>query len=387
MEKEEAAVLLSSMLHAHPDASDLLFAVGHPPQVQVFGELFPANLSPPPQLLSPDQTDSLAMALLGSHQNLREQLRLFGSVDFSCELEEVGRLRVNVFMQRGRICIVVRRFPGAIPSLDELGLSEKLRQVTEERDGLILVVGAAGSGKSTTLAALIHEMSPKRAVHMITLEDPVEFIHSPSMATISQRELGTDFDSFASGLRAALRQAPKVIMVGEMRDRESLQTALTAAETGHLVLSSLHTLDCGQTIHRILSMVDPSELPQTRSRLADTIRWVIGQRLIPRIRGGRILALEILRSTLRTKEVILNGESEGKTFYEIEEQGEAYGMTTFDQSILALSGAGIISEEMALSYATKRSVMTRGLDQIKMAAGEKTSPLQGLKIERPKPRR
>jgi len=253
--------------------------------------------------------------------------------------------------------------------------------MAEERNGLILVTGATGSGKSTTLAAMLNIINEKKAVHVVTLEDPVEFVFPVLTATFNQRELGTDFDVFATGLRAALRQAPKVILVGEMRDRETLEIGLTAAETGHLVVSTLHTVDAGQTINRMLGMFDKDEERMVRMRLADTVRWVVSQRLLPKVGGGRVAALEIMGMNIRIEEIILNGESEGKSFYEIIQDTEALGWQTFDTHILRLFTEGVITEETALSYASKKSVVARGLDTIKASKGEKTTDIEGLSLD------
>jgi twitching motility protein PilT len=262
-----------------------------------------------------------------------------------------------------------------------MGLPDVLHTMAQERNGLILVTGATGSGKSTTLAAMLDIINEEKAVHVVTLEDPVEFVHPQKKSTFNQRELGTDFDSFANGLRAALRQAPKVILVGEMRDRESLEIGLSAAETGHLVLSTLHTVDAGQTVNRMLGMFDKDEERQIRQRLADTLRWVVCQRLLPLAGGGRVAAVEIMGMNLRIEEVILNGESEGKTFYDIISDAEALGMQTFDTHILQLVQQDLITEETALSYASRRSAVARGLDQIKATRGEKTSDIEGLSLD------
>ncbi|HYG23967.1 MAG TPA: type IV pilus twitching motility protein PilT, partial [Verrucomicrobiae bacterium] len=245
----------------------------------------------------------------------------------------------------------------------------------------VLVTGATGSGKSTTLAAVLNEINQTKAVHIITLEDPVEFVHPHRRATFNQRELGTDFDTFSSGLRAALRQAPKVILVGEMRDRDTVKIALSAAETGHLVLSTLHTIDAGQTINRILGMFETDEQEQIRARLADTLRWVVSQRLVPKNGGGRHALLEIMGSNLRTQETIRLGESEGKTFYEIIDSSQPFGWRTFDNSALDAFERGVISEETALLYCTKRGPVTRGIDNLKKARGESTSDIGSLRMK------
>jgi twitching motility protein PilT len=256
-----------------------------------------------------------------------------------------------------------------------------------DKNGLVLVTGATGSGKSSTLAAVLRKVNQLRPVHVVTLEDPIEFVHEHDKATFNQRELGTDFDTFDNGLRAALRQAPKIILVGEMRDRATIEIALHAAETGHLVMSTLHTIDAGQTINRIIGMFEQAEEQLIRSRLASMLRWVVSQRLLPKIGGGRVAALEIMRQSLRVHESILHGESEGKTFYEIIEAGVSSGMQTFDKSILASYESGLISEETAIAYASQRSVVLRGIDTIKNARGEKTTEIEGLALDQEYERR
>ena len=239
----------------------------------------------------------------------------------------------------------------------------------------------AGAKNSTTLAAVLNEINHTKPVHIITLEDPVEFVHTHDKATFNQRELGTDFDMFSSGLRAALRQAPKVILVGEMRDRETVKIALSAAETGHLVLSTLHTIDAGQTINRILGMFETEEQEQIRARMADTLRWVISQRLVPKIGGGRCALLEIMGSNLRVQESIRLGESEGKSFYEIIEASQSFGWRTFDFSCLEAYEQGKIEEETALLYCTKRGAVSRGLDLVKKSRGESTTTMNSLRMQ------
>jgi twitching motility protein PilT len=246
---------------------------------------------------------------------------------------------------------------------------------------LVLVTGATGSGKTTTLAALLDEVNENKSIHIITLEDPVEFVHQQKKATFNQRELGTDFDTFASGLRAALRQAPKIILVGEMRDRETVEIGLTAAETGHLVLATIHTIDAGQTINRIVGMFEPEEQLQVRVRLADTLRYVVSQRLVPKVGGGRTALLEIMGNNLRTKESVQLGESEGKSFYEIIEASHTFGWRTFDHSCVEAYEQGVISEDTANLYATKRGVVSRGIDNIRKRRGESTSDVGSLRMK------
>jgi twitching motility protein PilT len=250
-----------------------------------------------------------------------------------------------------------------------------------EKNGIILVTGATGSGKSTSLAAVLNEINETKSVHVVTLEDPVEFEHPHKKATFNQREMGNDFDAFSSGLRAALRQAPKVILVGEMRDRETVEIGLSAAETGHLVVSTLHTVDAGQTINRILGMFATEEENQLRIRLADTVRWIVCQRLLPKVGGGRVAAFEIMGSNLRIKDTILHGESEGKTYYEIIQAGTAFGMTTFDDYIVELFKKELIVEETAMAYASRKGIVGRGLDSVKSSRGEATTDIEELKID------
>src|SRR5208337_1086563 len=293
-----------------------------------------------------------------------------------------ARFRVNIFSQRGTYSIAMRQLPTKIPSVDDLELPPILKQIADEKFGMAFVTGATGSGKSTTLATILNEVNARHPYHVVTLEDPVEFVHQHLRATFNQRELGLDFDTFANGLRAALRQAPKVILVGEMRDRETVEIGLSAAETGHLVLSTLHTIDAGQTINRIVGMFEQEEEKQIRTRLADTIRWVVSQRLLPKVGGGRVAAIEIMKINLRVKESILNGESEGKTFYEFLEAGEAYGMQTFDKAILKFYREGLITEETAMAYASRKPIVGRGIDMIKGSKGEKTTDIEGLTLDK-----
>jgi twitching motility protein PilT len=245
------------------------------------------------------------------------------------------------------------------------------------------VTGATGSGKTTSLAAMLDAVNSKKAVHVVTLEDPVEFSHPHKKATFNQRELGQDFDTFSSGLRAALRQAPKVILVGEMRDRETMEIGLTAGETGHLVMSTLHTVDSGQTINRIVGMFDLEEEKLIRIRLAETLRWVICQRLLPKKGGGRVAAFEIMGMNLRVKDAILNGEDvdKGKTFYDIITAAEQYGWRTFDKSILDHYKDGVITEDTALAYSSRKALVNRGIDKIKSERGEKTTDIDELSMD------
>lgn len=380
MRRPELDSILNTMLDSQSEVSDLLFTVDKPLQVESLGELMPVTCDPPIEKLTPFQTEMIALNLIGENQWHIEFLLRRGSCDTAYTLTDKARFRISIFSQRGCYSIVCRKLNTEIPTLEWLQFPDIFRQIPREKTGLVLVTGATGAGKSTTLAAVLNEINHTRAVHVITLEDPVEFIHPHHVATFNQRELGTDFDTFSHGLRAAMRQAPKVILVGEMRDRETVQIALSAAETGHLVLSTLHTIDAGQTMGRILGMFEPAEQEQIRARLADTLRWVISQRLVPKVGGGRFALLEIMGSSLRTQETIRLGESEGKSFYEIIEASQPFGWRTFDFSALEAYEGGKISEETALLYCTKRGPVTRGIDNIKKARGESTTSMGSLRM-------
>ncbi len=381
MRRPELDYILTTMLDSQPEVSDLLFTVDKPLQVESYGELKPVTCDPPIEKLTPFQTEMVALNLMGDNQwHLTDLLRR-GSCDTAYTLTTKARFRISIFSQRGNYSIVLRKLNTDIPTLDWLNFPDVIRQIPREKTGLVLVTGATGSGKSTTLAAVLDEINHTRPVHIITLEDPVEFVHSHDNATFNQRELGTDFDSFSNGLRAALRQAPKVILVGEMRDRETVKIALSAAETGHLVLSTLHTIDAGQTINRILGMFETDEQEQIRIRLADTLRWVLSQRLVPREGGGRFAMLEVMGTNLRVQESIRLGESEGKSFYEITEASQPFGWRTFDYSALEAYEQGKISEETALAYCTKRGPVTRGIDNIRKGRGESGGNVNSLRMK------
>ncbi|MBI3881493.1 MAG: PilT/PilU family type 4a pilus ATPase [Verrucomicrobia bacterium] len=380
MRINELDYFLSAMMDSYPDISDLNFTPGRPLQVEVYGELVPIITDPPIGALTPFQTEHLALKIIAGNRRLTEDLLRTGSCDCSYGVSDRARFRVNIFSQRGNYSIVLRKLNTAIPTLAELGLPTVLSKPTDEKTGLVLLTGATGSGKSTTLAAMLGEINNKRACHIITLEDPVEFVHTPVLSTFNQREMGNDFDTYANGLRAALRQAPKIILVGEMRDRLTVEIALTAAETGHLVFSTLHTIDAGQTVNRILGMFDPEEQEQVRYRLADTLRWVISQRLVPKQSGGRMPLLEIMGTNLRVNESVIHGESDGKSFYEIIEASTTFGWRTFDYSCLEAYESGVISEEIALRYATKRGHVSRGIDMIRKKQGLSAEDLVKLNL-------
>ncbi len=369
------------MLNKHKRVSDLNITVGKTLQVESDGALVSVDVQPPVTELTPFQSEVFALNIIGGNKRLLRDLVTKGSCDLSYSLDDKTRFRVNIFSQRGYYSTVLRKLETTIPTIKGFQFPDAFSKMSKEVNGLILFTGATGTGKTTSMAAILNRINETRPVHIVTLEDPIEYVHPHKMATFNQREQGDDFDSFANGLRAALRQAPKVILVGEIRDRETLEIALTAAETGHVVFSTLHTIDTGQTINRILGMFEQDEQPQVRNRLADTIRWVVSQRLLPRIGGGRIAALEVLCTSLRIKDLIINGETEEKTFYNVVKEGSTRDMRTFDQHLLELFETGLITEESALSYSSHRSEIKRGMDTLKAARGERTSSISGLHME------
>jgi len=381
MRRQEIDHILTAMLESHDNVSDLNFTVDKACQVESSGQLLPVSLTPSIPKLTPFQTEVLALNLINGDRRLTRFLLSEGSCDTSYQLAGKARFRVNIFSQKGYISTVMRQLAARVPTVDEMMLPPAFRRMAEDRNGMILVTGATGSGKSTSLAAVLNEINERKSVHVVTLEDPVEYVHAQKKATFNQRELGIDFDTFANGLRAALRQAPKVILVGEMRDRETVEIGLSAAETGHLLLTTLHTVDAGQTVNRIVGMFEQEDEKQIRIRLADSIRWIACQRLLPKIGGGRVAAFEIMSTNLRVKDAILHGEGEGKTFYDIIEAGQPFGMMTFDQSITELYQKGLITEETALSYASRKAIVGRTIDAVKSARGEKTTSIEDLSID------
>jgi len=381
MRKQQIDYILTAMLESQENVSDINITVDKPFQVEASGQLMPVPVNAPVSTITPFQSEIFALNLIDGDRRLTKMLLADGSCDSSYQLAGKARFRVNVFSQKGYYSTVMRQLATRIPTIEEMHLPDSFYKMARERNGIILVTGATGSGKTTSLAAVLDEINEKYSVHVITLEDPVEYLHSQKKATFNQRELGLDFDAFASGLRAALRQAPKVILVGEMRDRETVEIGLSAAETGHLVFSTIHTVDAGQTINRIVGMFEQDEEKQIRTRLADTLRWIACQRLMPKVGGDRVAAFEIMGSNIRVKDVIINGESEGKTFYEIIEGSRPFGMMTFEQSIAEIFKKGLVTEETAISYATRKAIIGRYLDTIKAERGEKTTTIEDLTLD------
>ncbi len=346
------AALIKAMVANCQGLSDLIFSPGRMPQVEVSGRLVTpavAGLT----VLTPNDTARISRDLIGQNQSAAQSLKTDGSADLSYSIPQVSRFRVNIFRQRGSYAIVMRIIPSSIPTFQELQLPEELRKIAMLRTGAVLVTGPTGSGKSSTLAAIIDLINSTRAEHVITIEDPIEFIHSHKKATIHQREIHTDTISFSSALRAAMRQAPKVILVGEMRDKETIEIALTAAETGHLVLSTLHTIDASKTVERIVGAFPLAEQGAIRTRLAATFRYFVAQKLLPRKnQKGRIAIFEILKSTLRTRSYIEQGEREGKSLLDAIRDGSQDGMQCFDGELEKLVRENKIELRTALQYAT-----------------------------------
>jgi twitching motility protein PilT len=343
--------IIEKMLNVSDLVSDLNFSVGRPPQVEINGKLIAVDVGP--KSITPYHTEILAMALIGDNVEAADRLIKTGSTDISYSLPMRSRFRVNIFRQRGTLSIVMRVIPTQVPTLALLNLPLHLGDITELKNGLVLVTGPTGSGKSSTLASVINKFNNEKPYHIITIEDPVEFLHNHRVATINQRELGSDTPTFAMALRAALRQAPKVILVGEMRDLETTEIAMEAAETGHLVLSTLHTIDASKTIDRIIGLYPKSEEGVIRTRLAQTFRYIISQRLITRSDGaGRVAAVEILKSTPRTREYIERGEGEGRSLIEAMNDGDLEGMQSFDTVIERMINEKVITKEDGLAYAT-----------------------------------
>jgi pilus retraction protein PilT len=347
--------ILEKMLAVADNISDLNFSVGRPPQVEINGKLTPVEIKGL-RNLSPYQTEILAMSLLEGNTDAARRLIQTGSTDISYAIPGKVRFRVNVFKQRSSVSIVMRVIPTSVPTVESLGLPSALGEISHLKNGIVLLTGPTGSGKSSTLAAIIDKINQEYSYHIVTIEDPIEFLHSHKKSTINQRELGTDTPAFALGLRAALRQAPKVILVGEMRDMETTEIALEASETGHLVLSTLHTTDASKTVNRIIGIYPKSEEHVIRTRLANSFRYIVSQRLIPRADGsGRLAAVEILKGTPRTREYVEQGETEGKTLLEAMNDGELEGMQHFDQVIERLIRNGTVTQEDGLAFATNPS--------------------------------
>src|SRR5436305_1048094 len=353
--------LLGAMLRAADKISDLIFSPGRPPQVQVYGQMIPVQVAGF-TVLSPDDTRHIAADLIGDNKQAINTLREHGACDISFGLSGLARFRVNIFIQRGSCAVVMRVIPTIIPDFNSLRLPAQLSEVTRLRDGIVLVTGAAGSGKSSTLAVLLDAINREKYYHIITIEDPIEFLHNHKCSTIHQRELHSDTPSFAHALRSAMRQAPKVILVGEMRDRETIEIVLEAAETGHLVFSSLNTMDASKTVERVISTFSPGEQQLARERFAKAFRYIICQRLMPKAdRSGRVAAFEVLKANARTRECIEKGERENKSLLDAMKAGASEGMQHFDGEIAQLVQDRAVDLETGLSFASNPAALGQEL--------------------------
>src|ERR1700676_416057 len=381
MDKQVIDALLGAMIQSREGVSDLLFTVGKPPLVETHGWLEEFLVETPKPVFGSEEIDQLSDHIINGNERLLHDLATWGSCDCSYALKDVARFRVNIFKQNGKPAIVMRKLQSEVPTLDALHLPAVFQEIVKEKNGIIFITGATGSGKTTTLAAMLNELNQTQQIHIITLEDPIEFLHPHRRAVFHQRELGNDFPDFARGLRAALRQAPKVILVGEIRDRETMEIAMTASETGHIVFTTLHTINAGQTINRILGMFGKDEEQQVRQRLADTMRYVVSQRLVSKIAGGRMLVTEIMGSSLRTRETLLYGEGENRTFQEIIEAGCTMGWHTFDQSLLEAYKADLITDETTLIFCSHKNKMRRDIDMVKKLRGRTYEEPSGLRME------
>ena len=373
-------VMIATMVNAAEGVSDLLFVVGRPPQIEVYGKLRGVDVEGICPTLEGPLVELIALKLMGGSERLASDLKNFGSCDTSYGVPNLARFRVNIFKNNGNHAIVMRKLSTQIPTCEGLKLPPIFKEIIKEKTGIVFVTGATGSGKTTTLAAMLNELNQHSEIHMVTLEDPIEFLHPHIKATFSQRELGKDFSDFAVGLRAALRQAPKVILVGEIRDRETMEIALTAAETGHIVFSTLHTISAAQSVNRVIGMFTNEEQEQIRQRLADTLRYVISQRLAPKIGGGRIMVSEIMGSGLRTRETILLGENELRDFHNIIESNYQNGWHSFEQSLLKHFRENKITEETAMLYSVNKPAMRKALDVAKKSMMPEDDTPSGFRL-------
>jgi twitching motility protein PilT len=367
--------VITAMVGAADGVSDLLFVVGRPPQIEVYGKLKGVDIDGLNPVLTPPHVKAIAETMMGDNERLHSDLKTNGSCDTSYAVPELARFRVNIFKQNGCHAIVMRKLSTQIPTCETLKLPPIFKEIVKEKTGIVFVTGATGSGKTTTLAAMLNEINQEQEFHMVTLEDPIEFLHPHIKSTFSQRELGKDFSDFSVGLRAALRQAPKVILVGEIRDRVTMEIAMTAAETGHIVYSTLHTISASQSINRVIGMFSNEEEVQIRQRLADTLRYVISQRLAPKVGGGRIMVSEIMGTGLRTREAILMGENDIRSFHDIIESNYQNGWHSFEQSLLKLFKEKTITEETAMLYSVNKPNMRKAIDMAKKTMhGEDLTP-------------
>jgi twitching motility protein PilT len=382
--KFDTAQLIAAMLKAREHVSDLIFSPGRAPQIEISGQLVELRFKNL-ERLTPQDTQWLAEDLMDKNEHAIGKLERDGSADLSYGVAGVGRFRVNIFRQRGSIAIVMRVIPDAIPGFEDLHLPPQLKEIVQMKNGIVLVTGPTGSGKSSTLAAIIDTMNAEKAYHILTIEDPIEFLHKHKKATIHQRELHSDTPTFALALRGALRQAPKVILVGEMRDRETIEIALEAAETGHLVMSTLHTIDAAKTIERIIGAFPLADQAAIRNRFSKAFRCIVSQRLLPRKDGkGRIAAIEILKSTMRTRDYVEKGEAEGKSLLDAMRDGDTEGMQHFDGEIEKLIRGGVVDFETGLLYSSNAGNLRLELADFTESRGSRSSsaaPAEKVEME------
>src|SRR5580704_13212887 len=382
--KLDTAQLITAMLKSHGHVSDLIFSPGRAPQIEVSGQLVELRFKGL-ERLTPQDTKALALDLMENNEHAASKLAQEGSADLSYGVSGVSRFRVNIFRQRGSCAIVMRVIPDAIPGFEELHLPPQLKEIVQLKNGIVLVTGPTGSGKSSTLAAIIDLMNTEKAYHILTIEDPIEFLHKHKKATIHQRELHSDTPTFSLALRGALRQAPKVILVGEMRDRETIEIALEAAETGHLVMSTLHTIDAAKTIERIVGAFPLSDQSAIRNRFSKAFRCIVSQRLLPRKDGkGRIAAIEILKSTMRTRDYVEKGEAEGKSLLDAMSDGVTEGMQHFDGEIEKLIRGGVVDFETGLAFSSNAGNLRLELADFSESRGSRaslTAPSENVEME------
>ncbi|HEY5233249.1 MAG TPA: PilT/PilU family type 4a pilus ATPase [Verrucomicrobiae bacterium] len=373
MNKEELDRLLDAMVQSAEGISDLLFVAGRPMQVETQGDLKPFVDEQHEPLLTSARIESLAMTIIGNNPRLLQDLKEHGSCDCAYTLGNSCRFRVNIYLQNGNYAMVLRHLKPLIPDFISLNMGPTFQQVIKEKNGIIFVTGGTGMGKTTTMAAMLNEINRTRDIHILTLEDPIEFVFTPIKSTFSQRELGSDFYSFHRGMRAAMRQAPKIIFIGEIRDRETMEIVLNAGETGHLVFSTLHTTSASMTINRIIGMFGTDEETSVRERLAGSMRFIISQRLVPAISGSRLLVTEMMGSNLRTREAILLGEKEGRSLDDIIESGTVNGWHSFEQSLFKAYEQDLITDETALLYCTNKMKMVQRIDTLSLHKPRKSS--------------
>jgi twitching motility protein PilT len=371
---EELDRLLEAMIKSTDAVSDLLFVAGRPPQIEIHGELKPFVSGDAGPVLTPERIEALAGGVINNNQRLLQDLKERGSCDCGYTLKNICRFRANIYLTNGNYAMVMRHLKPLIPSFESLKLAPVFHQIIKEQTGLIFVTGGTGMGKTTTIAAMLNEINKTRDVHILTLEDPIEFLFTPNRCTFSQRELGYDFYNYHDGLRAAMRQSPKIIFIGEIRDRETMEIVLNAGETGHLVLSTLHTTSAALTIHRILGLFGSDDEHNVRERLAGSMRYVLSQRLIPAISGGRLLVTELMGNSLRTRETILLGESESRQLDDIIEAGTVSGWHSFEQSLVRAYEQNLITKETALLCCTNKMRMLQRIDNLYLGSSQKTTP-------------